>query len=188
MHLCGSWSYVTHIRLPLCHLISKQERKTRPGQNSCRISLPATGGAGHTVQYVASRSKITRGVGTMWCAYVFAALALIGLPNALSPHGEGIIAWILRQTFLQLVLLSIIIVGQNIQSLASDKRAEATYEDADAVLHTAQQIQTAPRGPRRRARAHSREHPREVRAAPNGHRRLGQSSSVLPRGATAATL
>jgi len=51
-----------------------------------------------------------------------------------------IISWI-AQTFLQLVLLSIIIVGQNVLATASDKRAEATYEDADAVLHTALQIQ-----------------------------------------------
>ena len=49
-------------------------------------------------------------------------------------------SWI-SQTFLQLVLLSIIIVGQNIQATASDSRAEATYEDADAVLHTALDIQ-----------------------------------------------
>jgi hypothetical protein len=48
--------------------------------------------------------------------------------------------WV-NQTFLQLVLLSIIIVGQNVLAAASDKRAEATYEDADAVLHTALDIQ-----------------------------------------------
>jgi len=40
-----------------------------------------------------------------------------------------------------LILLPIIIVGQNIQAKASDKRAEATYKDADAVLHEALQIQ-----------------------------------------------
>jgi hypothetical protein len=84
--------------------------------------------------------KITAGVGSMWCAYVFAIIALIGLPAALKPGGEGIIAWI-AQTFLQLVLLSIIIVGTNIQSAASDQRAANTYKDAEAVLHEAVQIQ-----------------------------------------------
>ena len=84
--------------------------------------------------------KITAGVGTMWCAYAFFVIALIGLPTALHPGGEGIIAWV-AQTFLQLVLLSIIIVGQNIMSAASDKRSEATYKDADAVLHEAVQIE-----------------------------------------------
>jgi len=85
--------------------------------------------------------KITNGVGTMWCAYVFAAIALLSLPDVIRSHSvTAIVAWI-AQTFLQLVLLSIIMVGQNVQSAAADKRAEATYEDADAVLHTAQQIQ-----------------------------------------------
>jgi hypothetical protein len=84
--------------------------------------------------------KVTLGVGSMWCAYVFGIIALVGLPAALKPGGEGIIAWI-AQTFLQLVLLSIIIVGTNIQSAAADKRAENTYADAEAVLHEAMQIQ-----------------------------------------------
>jgi hypothetical protein len=85
--------------------------------------------------------KVTNGVGTMWCAYAFAALALVSLPAAiLSGNPVVLVSWI-SQTFLQLVLLSIIIVGQNVLAAASDKRAEATYEDADAVLHTALQIQ-----------------------------------------------
>src|SRR6478609_3296894 len=85
--------------------------------------------------------KITNGVGTMWCAYSFAALALVSLPDAIgSKNPVTLVSWI-SQTFLQLVLLSIIIVGQNIQATASDSRAEATYEDADAVLHTALDIQ-----------------------------------------------
>jgi hypothetical protein len=85
--------------------------------------------------------KVTNVVGTMWCAYAFAALALISLPAALST-GQliVIVAWI-AQTFLQLVLLSIIIVGQNIAAASSDKRAESTYLDAEAVLVEAQQIQ-----------------------------------------------
>ena len=85
--------------------------------------------------------KITGGVGTMWCAYVFGVIALISLPDAIKAGRPSVISWI-AQTFLQLVLLSIIIVGQNVQSAAADKRSEATYEDADAVLHTALQIQT----------------------------------------------
>jgi hypothetical protein len=76
----------------------------------------------------------------MWCAYAFAAVALIGLPPALKPGGEGIIAWI-AQTLLQLVLLSIIIVGQNIATAASDERSENTYMDAEAILSEAIEIQ-----------------------------------------------
>ena len=85
--------------------------------------------------------KITQGVGTMWCAYAFAALALVSLPSAIrSGSAVTLVSWI-SQTFLQLVLLSIIIVGQNVRAAAADQRAEATYEDADAVLQTALAIQ-----------------------------------------------
>ncbi|HUY86395.1 MAG TPA: hypothetical protein VMU77_04730 [Acidimicrobiales bacterium] len=85
--------------------------------------------------------KITLVVGTMWCAYLFTILALVSAPSAFK-SGDVIIiiAWI-AQTFLQLVLLPVIIVGQNIQAAASDKRASDTYNDADAILHEATQIQ-----------------------------------------------
>jgi hypothetical protein len=85
--------------------------------------------------------KITNAVGTMWCAYIFALLALVSLPAAIESHSAVVLVSWISQTFLQLVLLSIIIVGQNVLAAASDKRAEATYQDADAVLHTAIQIQ-----------------------------------------------
>jgi hypothetical protein len=78
---------------------------------------------------------ITKAVGSMWCAYAFAALALISLPSALSSHQPiVIVAWI-AQTFLQLVLLPIIIVGQNVQAAASDARAESDHETLLAI-HT----------------------------------------------------
>jgi len=84
---------------------------------------------------------ITLAVGTMICAYIFAIVALISLPSAIKSHNLTIIiAWI-SSNFLQLVLLPIIIVGQNIQAAASDKRAEDTYKDAEAVLHEAVEIQ-----------------------------------------------
>jgi len=51
-----------------------------------------------------------------------------------------LVSWI-SQTFLQLVLLSVIIVGQNVLAAAADKRSEATFKDADAVLHEAVKIQ-----------------------------------------------
>ena len=85
--------------------------------------------------------KITVIVGTMWCAYLFTCLALVSAPSAFrSGNSLVIIAWI-AQTFLQLVLLPIIIVGQNVQAAAADARAQATYDDAAAVLAEARQIQ-----------------------------------------------
>jgi hypothetical protein len=59
--------------------------------------------------------KVTNGVSTMWCAYAFCILALLGLKPALKPNGEGLVAWV-AQTFIQLVLLSVIMVGQKIES------------------------------------------------------------------------
>jgi len=77
--------------------------------------------------------KITNMVGTMWCAYAFTILALISLPEAIKGGTGPLIAWI-AQTFLQLVLLSIIMVGQKVAAAASDKQAFQTYEDAEALL------------------------------------------------------
>lgn len=76
---------------------------------------------------------VTNVVGTMWCAYLFTCISVLGLPAALRPNGEGIVAWI-AQTFLQLVLLSVIMVGQNVQSLAADARAENTFHDTEQII------------------------------------------------------
>lgn len=76
---------------------------------------------------------ITTIVGTMWCAYVFAAIALVSLPEAIKGGVAPLIAWV-AQTFLQLVLLSVIMVGQKVAAAASDKQALQTYNDAEALL------------------------------------------------------
>ena len=84
---------------------------------------------------------LTTIVGTMWAAYLFTILALVSFPSAMRTGNSIImVAWI-AQTFLQLVLLPIIIVGQNILGKAADKRAEQTYKDAEAILHECSQIQ-----------------------------------------------
>ena len=78
---------------------------------------------------------ITKYVGSMWCAYVFALISLVALPAAILSHDPIIIvAWI-SQAFLQLVLLPIIIVGQNVQAEASDARALSDHETLIAI-HT----------------------------------------------------
>ncbi len=84
--------------------------------------------------------RITLVVGTMWAAYVFTIIALFALPSAIKQGTYYIIVW-LSSSFLQLVLLPIIIVGQNIQAKAADKRAEETFKDAEAVLKVADEIQ-----------------------------------------------
>jgi hypothetical protein len=85
--------------------------------------------------------KITLIVGTMWAAYLFTLLALVSAPSAFSSGNKIIIVSWIAQTFLQLVLLPIIIVGQNVQAAAADARSLATYDDASAVLEEAKQIQ-----------------------------------------------
>lgn len=77
---------------------------------------------------------ITAVVGTMWMAYLFAGFALVALPNALQQGSPVVIVNWLSSNFLQLVLLPIIIVGQQIQAKASDKQAQQTYKDAEATL------------------------------------------------------
>ena len=91
---------------------------------------------------------ITKTVGSMNCAYAFAVLALLSLPAVLSQFGTfahtfpawmikasviSLIAWI-AQTFLQLVLLSVIMVGQSVQSAAADVRASKTFEDTERIV------------------------------------------------------
>lgn len=72
--------------------------------------------------------KITDAVSTMWVAYLFALIALLGLKPALKPGGEGIVAWI-AQTFLQLVLLSVIMVGQKLQADATINHVNKKHEE-----------------------------------------------------------
>ena len=78
---------------------------------------------------------ITKMVGSMWCAYIFALLALISLPAAIHSQDPLIIVSWVAQTFLQLVLLPIIIVGQNVLAAASDARAESDHKTLIAI-HT----------------------------------------------------
>ena len=70
---------------------------------------------------------ITSIVGTMWCAIAFTLLALISLPDAIKGGKATIISWV-AQTFLQLVLLSVIMVGQNLQNKHSEARADADFD------------------------------------------------------------
>ena len=76
---------------------------------------------------------VTKAVGSMWCAYAFALFDLISLPDAIHAGTSAIVSWV-AQTFLQLVLLSVIMVGQNVQSLAADARSNSTYRDAEVIL------------------------------------------------------
>ena len=110
-----------------------------------RIKERARTGAPQTTdEHVGINGRIalalTRGVGTMWAAYAFAALALIALPKAIEGGVFTLVQWV-SQTFIQLVMLSVIMVGQNILARAADKRALMTYQDGEATFHETEQIQ-----------------------------------------------
>ena len=83
--------------------------------------------------------RITGFVSTMWCAYIFAALALISLPSAM--RNDDVIVkvdWV-AQTFLQLVLISIIMVGQKKSSESVEKMIAETHAAALAEFELAKE-------------------------------------------------
>lgn len=92
--------------------------------------------SGNAMQRFNARAAVlvTKVVGSMWCAYAFGAFDLISLPDAIKGGTATIISWV-AQTFLQLVLLSVIMVGQSVQAGASDKRSEQEFGDVEAILH-----------------------------------------------------
>ena len=75
----------------------------------------------------------------MWCAYIFAAIALISLPKAIqSGDSIVIVSWV-AQTFLQLVLLSIIMVGQKVQSASVEQKIDETHTASLAEFELAKE-------------------------------------------------
>ena len=83
--------------------------------------------------------KITTGVATMWCAYIFAAIALISLPKAIKSGDTIVIVSWIAQTFLQLVLLSIIMVGQKVQSASVELKIDETHTASLAEFELAKE-------------------------------------------------
>jgi hypothetical protein len=90
---------------------------------------------------------ITKRVGTMTCAYTFSLIALVSLPAILttSLHLHAFPAWMVSaglillvswvtQTYIQLVLLSVIMVGQDVASQAADARSAKTFDDTEIIV------------------------------------------------------
>src|SRR6266576_754009 len=105
--------------------------KHKPRLVTSRSVAPAIHGTGPIGRFNSWLAvHITSAVGTMWAAYLFVLIAFVSLPQALHSFLNGNtyegIAW-LSQSFLQLVLLPIIIVGQNVISASQDARAEADH-------------------------------------------------------------
>lgn len=97
---------------------------------------------------------ITKNVGTMTTFWLFCAWSLLSLPAVLSAFGPfahvfpswlirasiiALVAWV-AQTFLQLVLLPALMVGQNLQNEAADARASKTFEDVEDARQRLTQV------------------------------------------------
>jgi hypothetical protein len=97
---------------------------------------------------------LTSAVGTMTCFWLFCVLALLSLPAVLSGFGTfahtfptwmvrasiiALVAWV-AQTFIQLVLLPALMVGQNLQNEAADARSAKTFEDVEDARQRLEQV------------------------------------------------
>src|SRR5216683_2893196 len=85
---------------------------------------------------------LTKGVGTMWTAYTFTVLAfvgLLGLLNLLNPITFLLATWVSQQ-FLQLVLLPVIMVGQNVLGRKTELQADEQFHTTMSTYHDIEQI------------------------------------------------
>ena len=85
---------------------------------------------------------LTKGVGTMWTAYIFTVLAfvgLLGLLNLLNPITFLLATWVSQQ-FLQLVLLPVIMVGQNVLGRKAELLADEQFHTTMSTYHDIEQI------------------------------------------------
>jgi len=91
---------------------------------------------GNIVTRINTRAAVvvTRAVGTMYAAYLFALLAFYGLPNAVKGGPSALVLWVSSE-FLQLVLLPVIIVGGAVLAAATDRMAKRQFDDVEALLH-----------------------------------------------------
>ena len=122
------------------HLTPFTSQRQHIPRNVNRVHEAEIAAAGFNTQIAV---WLTEHVGTMWTAYAFAILAFVGLfaiLGLLSPKVVLLVAW-LSQTFLQLVLLPVIMVGQNVLGRKSELQADEayattmkSYADIEAVL------------------------------------------------------
>lgn len=129
---------------PIYHYVPHRRTQAKTGE--------ATGGSAPVAEAVPHATpaerfnawlavKVTQGVGTMWCAYAFGIVACISLPSAISTGSAVVVVSWISQTFLQLVLLSVVLVGQNVLAATAERRADETHRDADALLYESVKLQ-----------------------------------------------
>jgi hypothetical protein len=113
-----------------------EERKTEPPPTTDDEAVGINGTIAKT---------ITKGVGNMWAFYAVALtmglwIGYLG-PHVLNDPYPFSLMLLVFGGIIQMLLMIAIMVGQQVLGGAADKRALQTYQDAEAVLHEAQQIQ-----------------------------------------------
>lgn len=82
---------------------------------------------------------LTKAVGTMTCAYCFTLLAIAGFPYLLGPGVSQYVQWI-SQTFIQLTMLSVIMVGQAILGRKAELQADEAFSTTQKSFADIEQI------------------------------------------------
>ena len=85
---------------------------------------------------------LTKSVGSMWTAYIFAMIAVIGLFAILGVFNlivATLVAWV-SQTLIQLVLLPVIMVGQNVLGRKAELQADEQFRTTMSTYHDIEQI------------------------------------------------
>ncbi|MEO8973376.1 MAG: hypothetical protein ABI406_17460 [Ktedonobacteraceae bacterium] len=127
---------------PLHHrriLFQRTPAPKRPPRNVNLVHAAEQAAAGFNTRLAVG---LTEKVGTMWTAYTFAVLAIVGLfaiLGLLSPIVALLVAWV-SQTFIQLVLLPIIMVGQNVLGRKAELQSEEQYNTTINTYHDIEQI------------------------------------------------
>jgi hypothetical protein len=85
---------------------------------------------------------LTKAVGTMTCAYAFVCLAVLGFPALSVLFGPTVAIYVVwfSQTFLQLVFLPVLSVGQAVLGRKQELQADESFHIAQNNEHDLEQI------------------------------------------------
>lgn len=116
------------------HRVNYQAAKDAPTEHKPKLitsrsvasTVHGAGAVGRFNSWLAV--TITKSVGTMWAAYIFTFIGVGGLVGAVTGNTTlALVFGSISSYLLQLVLLPVIMVGQNVISEAQDARAEADH-------------------------------------------------------------
>jgi len=83
---------------------------------------------------------LTRRLGSMWAVYVAAASQVLWIALAQRFDPFPFLFMTFLSALAQLVLMIVIMVGQDVLQLAADRRSEQTFLDAEAILYECQRM------------------------------------------------